>query len=301
VSVFLRSLTTGVTLTLLLVSTGCGGRADEPLATEQATETQSRSGQGDLDLVPATYREGDRVVLPITFPDGTSAELIYPPELEIADLGVFPYSSGRLPRERPTHEYGEVVGRDFLIRYGDLEHVLAALNSGTPPRMISRYRGADGADVGLWDLDTNDTVHYLGFQFGRWAVLVYDYVAGGAAMTDAERASWAANFTGRETDDGFPVLEGSGPLRLARAGEGAGPELDFSATGPERGLGLYPGECRPHRDQTRLVSGKLVQWSGGIADWCLSDSMRIHASGTREFIGALIRELEARNVTVAKP
>jgi hypothetical protein len=119
-------------------------------------------------------------------------------------------------------------------------------------------------------------------------------------MTGAERVSWAASFSGRETEDGFLLLEGSGPLRLARAGESAGPQLTFSEGKPIRDLTLYPSRCRPHRDQTRLIDGKLVQWSGGFADWCLSDSMRIQASGSREFIGALIRELDVRNVTIAK-
>ena len=118
-------------------------------------------------------------------------------------------------------------------------------------------------------------------------------------MTDAERGSWAANFIGRETPDGFLLLEASGPLRLARAGEGAGPQLTFSAANPARSLGLHPGECSPHRDQTRVVDGKLVEWCHGFADWCLSDSMRIHATGGDEFIGALIRELAVRNVIIA--
>lgn len=83
-------------------------------------------------------------------------------------------------------------------------------------------------------------------------------------------------------------------------GEHAGPELTFAAGEPNRALILFPGECRPHSDQTRLVDGKLVSWNGGFANWCLDDSMRVHAEGSREFVGALIRELEVRNVTIAK-
>jgi hypothetical protein len=182
----------------LLALAGCGGRADEPLAPAKATETQTRSGQGDLDFVPATYREGDRVVLPITFPDGTSAELVYPPELEIAELGVFPYSSGTLHGKSPTPRRSDFVGRDFVIRHGDLAHVLAELNNQKQPVLLAQYQGANDQTIGFWDVRTNDTAHYLGFQFGRWAVLVYDYAAGGAAMPDAERASWAANYGARD-------------------------------------------------------------------------------------------------------
>lgn len=239
--------------------------------------------------------------MPITFPDGTRAELVYPPELDIAELGVSTYTSGTLLGKSPIPGRSDSVARDFWIRYGDLDDVLALRDFGSrrPPRLLARYTGADGQAVGLWDLRSDDTAHKLGFQFGRWAVLVYDYIAAGA-MTDAERASWAANFSGRETDEGFLVLEGSGPLRLAGGGEHAGPELTFSAGEPNRALILFPGACGPHRGQTLLVDGKLVSWNGGFANWCLSDSMRIHAEGGREFIAALIRELDVRNVTITR-
>lgn len=80
----------------LLVLAGCGGRANEPQAQEdeKAAAAARAPSDGELEFVPAIQREGNRVVLPVTFPDGTSAELVYPPELEIAELGVFPYTSG---------------------------------------------------------------------------------------------------------------------------------------------------------------------------------------------------------------
>ncbi len=160
----------------MLVLMGCGGRSNEPLAPddEKATAEAARArGAGrELEFVPATQREGKRVVLPVTFPDGTSAELVYPPELEIAELGVFPYTSGTLRRINPTPGRGESVARDFVIRYGDLDELLVSRNDGKPPKLLSEYEGVDGQTVGLWDLAWNDTAHYLGFQFGRWAVLV---------------------------------------------------------------------------------------------------------------------------------
>jgi hypothetical protein len=269
--------------------TACGG------------STHHGRGAGDLGFVPATTVESDQVVLPVTFPDGTSAELLYPPKLEIAELGVFPYTSGTLRRIEPTPARGKSVARDFVIRYGDLNELLASRNDGKPPRLVGQHDGAGGQSVGLWDFSWNDTAHYLGFQFGRWAVLVYDYIADPAAMTEAERASWAASFTGRETDDGFLVLEGSGSLRLAGVGEHAGPQLTFSVTEPSRALLLFPGECRPDRfGETLLVDGKRVSWHGRFASWCLSDSMRLHAEGSREFIDSVIRGLEVRNVTISK-
>lgn len=280
---WLRSLS-AVAVGVALGACSCGGGA-----------TATHAGERQR-FIPATYGEGDRVVLPLIFPDGTAAELVYSANLDVASLGAFPYDSGTL-QGSPVPGRGDLIGRDFVIRYGDLDGLLEVWNEHRPPRLVAQYEGAEGAVVGLWDFDWNDTAHYLGFQFGAWAVLVYDYVGAGA-MTDAERASWAASFSGSETDEGFLVLEGSGPLQLAKAGEHAGPHLTFAAGNPTRHLIVFPGTCTPHRDQTTVIAGKLVQWSGGFADWCLSDAMRIHASGPEEFVGSLIRGLEARDVVL---
>jgi hypothetical protein len=283
------SLSGAVTVALAcLLVTGCGGgRAEEA----------GSQGNGRFALVPATYPEGERVVMPLTFPDGTSAELVHPPELEIE--GVFPYSSGAL--DGRGLEAGDGVGRDFIIVRRPLHELLDSRNGDDrPAKLLAEYEGADGRPVGFWDVGWRDVAHYLGFQFGSWAVLVYDYEDAGA-MTDDQRAAWALSFTGRENGAGFLVLEGSGRLRLARAGEHAGPELTFAFPGsdPMRALMLYPGDCRTWLNPTRRVDGKPVSWHGPFASWCLSDSMRAHAEGDREFVGGLIRELEVRHVSLA--
>jgi hypothetical protein len=242
------------------------------------------------------------VLLPVTFTDGTSAELIYPRRLAIAALGLSAYGSATLHGKSPVPGRSDDVGRDFRILYGEVHDYLARSNWAKPPSPIAWYRAADGQSVGFWDLPPPEP-NYLTFQFGRWAVLVYDYPAygesGGAAMTDAERAAWAASFSGQETAEGFLVLRGSGPLRLARAGEHAGPELSFGSVGRPPWFALYPGPCKPHRDQAQLVHGKLVSWTPGFASWCLSDAMRVHARGRGAVIDGLIRGLAVRDVALA--
>ena len=213
-------------------------------------------------FVPATYAEHGRIVMPVTFPDGTTAELLYPSALELAGFAIRPYSSGRLRGKSRSPGRSDIVARDFVIEDADVEDVLAR-RSTRPPQLLDRYDGVGGSDVGFWALGRADSnVHYLGFQFGRWAVLVYDYIAAGA-MTDAERAFWAANFSGHKAPDGLLVLEGSGPLRLARAGDHAGPQLLLSA-GPGRSLQLYARPVQPasrsdtaRRRQARLVESRI--------------------------------------------
>jgi hypothetical protein len=143
---------------LVLVALALAGCAGPPEAAEPPPEI----------FVPPTHRDADRVVMPLTFPDGTQVTIAYPPELAIAELGVRPYGSASLDGDR--------VGRDFLIVYGTGEGVHV-------PNAIR-------------------------LEFGRWTVEVYDYDAGDpAAMTEAERRSFKASLHGHETADGFLILE----------------------------------------------------------------------------------------------
>jgi hypothetical protein len=200
-------------------------------------------GAPDGRFVPPTYRDGDRVVMPLTFPDGTRMEVAYPPELALAELGLVPYGSATLRGDSPHPDRGDDVGRDFLVRYGTLD-----------PRPRS-----------------------LVFAFGRWRLEVYDYAAGDpAAMTDEERRSFQRSLSGHETDDGFLVLEASPPLRLAAAGEHAGPQLELGppSAPPWLTLSLHP--CGPRAEST----------SPGFASWCLSEDVVVHATGDRRFVAA---------------
>jgi hypothetical protein len=295
------------TVVLLLAIAGCGEAtetrspdAPRTVAREVSGMREAGGGEDARRFVPATYREGDRLVLPLTFTDGTTAELVYPPELGLAELGLVPYGSGELQGNSSNGSRGDGVGRDFLILHGELDEVLAQLNGGGRPSLLGHYRGADGQSVGLWDLPEPEP-NELGFQFGRWAVLVYDYPADSeAAMTEVERAAWSASFAGRETADGFLLLHSSGPLRLARAGESAGPQLSFGSVGEPPWLALYPGDCKPIRDHARIVHGRLVSWSPGFADWCLSELMRVHARGRNASLDAMIEALAIRKVSLAK-
>ena len=62
-------------------------------------------------FVPPTYREGAREVLPVVFPDGSTAELLYPPIMKIAELGVQPAVS--LGIKKAPHRFAH--GRFLLI------------------------------------------------------------------------------------------------------------------------------------------------------------------------------------------
>ena len=142
---------------LALAACGEASTADEP------PEIDDR-------FVPPTHRDGDRTVMPLTFPDGTRAAITYPPELAIAELGLEPYGSATLQGDSPHPARSDEVGRDFAIRYG------------AAPRPRPRS---------------------LLLRFGRWAVEVYDYAARSpAVMTRAERRDFRRSLTGRTTAAG---------------------------------------------------------------------------------------------------
>jgi hypothetical protein len=170
-------------------------------------------------FVPPTHRDGDRVVLPLTFPDGSRITIAYPPDLGIAELGLRPYGSAALEGDSPHPERSDTVGRDFLIRYD---------------------AGGDTQLPNSFDL-----------EFGRWTVEVYDYGPGDpAAMTADERRSFLASLHGRVTDDGFLVLEATPPLTLAEAGDHAGPALLFGRSKRSPWLLLRLERCGPRAEST---------------------------------------------------
>ena len=89
----------------ILVAASCAkppGGSSPPATTSTGVDA---AAEGDSGFVPSTHVEGGSVVMPITFPDGTTAELVYPPELDLSGMRVQPYSSG----------YGPGFSRDFLV------------------------------------------------------------------------------------------------------------------------------------------------------------------------------------------
>ena len=73
-----------------LVATGGRDRASQEVVTgspsEGSADTEVASPDGASESLtpwPATYEEGGRTVVPLTFPDGTTAELSYPSELAL--------------------------------------------------------------------------------------------------------------------------------------------------------------------------------------------------------------------------
>lgn len=232
-------------------------------------------------FVPATRQEAGRTVMPVTFPDGTTAEIVYPRGLDIASLGVHPYGSGALVGPG----FDGCCARDFTFAYGDASWLARA----GPP--IREFPGFDGRPVLLVPWSGGPLTRYLVFQIGPWRLGVWD----DGTMTDDQLAAWAEHLQGRLSADGFPILTGSGPLRLTGPSEGLGPALGFGDPDRARQLSLQLRACdRLHR---RLDDAEGPEHSASLCrpEW----STWVNVTGDPAFVETITRELEIRNVQPA--
>jgi hypothetical protein len=94
------------------------------------------------------------VVLPVVFPDGSTAELRSPSGLDLASLGVWPRISGMLGKD--------ATGRDLVIVYGNA----VGLTAGKAP--VACYQGADRGQVELWRAQRRGGRCPSGRVGGRW-------------------------------------------------------------------------------------------------------------------------------------
>jgi hypothetical protein len=233
-------------------------------------------------LIPPTYKEGDRVTMPVIFPDGSTAELVYPPGLNLASMGVRPYLTG--------------CGRDFNFFYR--QDPRGTWYKGDRP--LETYAGAEGSKVTLWR-GRQGVDLYLRFRFEDWTVLMYDYADG---LSERQRGACARSLHGRQTAEGFLLLSMPNPPHsvapLAEAGRHLSrPELMLGDLDP--GLLLFPGSCQP--DPGEDGSGRVDEGSPEtFASWCVPEvSMTVHVYDDEDpdFIRAVHGGLEFRKVVLA--
>ena len=229
-----------------------------PTATGSPTHTVSPSPSPlpaePTRFVPATYREGGAEVMPVTFPDGTRLELVYPPSLGLAELGIVPNTYG-------FAEGDEFCGGNILARPFDQ---LGRIFGGNDP--VASFDGPSGR-AELWD-GLRGEGQYLVFRFGRWQVLVPCLEGDNLSAAQA----WADSLEGSAGEDGLLVLTASAPLTLAQVGDQYGPELYVAEGDPQIVLTLVNrcGDTEARREpdfarwciQGQSVSLEVVVFQG---------------------------------------
>ncbi|MGH2707487.1 MAG: hypothetical protein ACRDJK_04255 [Actinomycetota bacterium] len=265
-------VTVGVTLILIQ------GRNARPAQTPAELQRLQQK-----KFIPPTTSEGASTVMPITFPDGSTAEVVYDSKLGLAERGLRPSYSGDLT---------DCCFRLFAVDY--------ELNTFVQGPELARFPGADGAPVPLRAGVQGDPDRYLVLKVGPWSVGVPE--GRSDKLTDAQKATWAAGLVGRQTAEGFLVLEGKPPVKMTATGEASGPSLRIGSILRE-GIRTFPGACRPPAGRrVRMVNGIPVRLAARFGALCFADApMALQIYGDEKFIRAVVGGIQIRNVKPPQP
>jgi hypothetical protein len=216
-------------------------------------EAETGAVRAPAPFVPATATTGDTTRMPLVFPDGTKATLVYPKELRLAEMGVQPDVS-YVWKEYPPPRFP-------IVFLHDRDASIASFVEGTKPvGHVNSY-----VSIEIWAARGNNTERrfWLRFSLPSWTVLV--------SVRDASSSpdEVAASLEMRESASGFPVVEASGPISLAEGfGEAEGPQLgigdgaaDPSRTSLDPLILLSPDGCGLGDDK--------ISPSAGYASLCL--------------------------------
>jgi hypothetical protein len=182
---------------------------------------KDRSG-GSLQpepFVPETQTSGEETRMPVVFPDGSRATLVYPAELRLAELGVQPDVS-YIWQDDPPPRYPIVFLHDpiaSIVAYVEGNEPITVLDDHEIWAMSDEWESHRNQLQGVW----------VRLRLDSWTVLV--------ASTTVEDAVAAADYLQvRETRSGFPTVEAVGPLALAEGfGEAEGAQLAFGDASAE--------------------------------------------------------------------
>jgi hypothetical protein len=223
--------------------------------------------------------------MPVTFPEGTTAEIVYPADLRLHEMSVYPdtFLDGG-PRACGSTAHA--------TRYDP--HV--GWITGHAP--LTEHVRQDGGVVALWEgTRDNAPYNYLVYRFGSWSVLLPCKIS--AAPLEGDLVMLAENLNGFETSDGLLVLEGTSPLVLHPWRDQHAPAIRFSDRDVVIDLRPSSEQCDPASES----GGDMDPLDGDMTvQWCVQPQGRIYlyANGFtpsgREFLQSLVSQLEVRNV-----
>jgi hypothetical protein len=222
------------------------------------------------------HRKGGSIVMSITFPDGTTAEIVFPAPLKLGTEYVFPlaYVKGG-PRV--------CGGQVYLTR----SEIVGSLITKEPPLAV--FEGVGGDPVALWSAKRwAEPKEILAFDFGEWVAALF---CEADPDEDADALSvWARSLDGHPTRDGLLVLDPRPPVRFVRGPYGPTVGLE-SGDDPHTLVELTVSGCAP-------VPIKLAP--GGTAEGCFQGGISVYALGNPAFLTAVSEGLQVRNVTLPR-
>jgi hypothetical protein len=235
-------------------------------------------------FIPPTERDGDRIRMPITFPDGSEATVSYPIPLDLATLGIQPDVS-YLWRDDPAPRYPIVFLHDKNASIADYVQGLE------PVGLVNSYQKIEIWEMSNWWEEYRGQLQgwWLRFSLRSWTVLV-------ALDSVGEADRVAANLTIRETQAGFPVVEATGPIALSdEGGEGEGPQLALGDGTPEPSM-VSQLDATIFLSLERCARGGESTFSGGYGSSCLGDGgVFAGIYGDRGFVNSVIDGLRVED------
>jgi hypothetical protein len=225
-------------------------------------------------FIPQVERDGDLLRMPVTFPDGTDATVVYPIPLDLATRGLFPRVSYEW-RADPPPKF------PIVFLHDPNASITEYVEGSEPVGVVNSYRSIEIWKFSDFWLRHRAVLqgHWLRYRLPDWTVLVAI-----GPREDADRV--AANLSLEQTSGGYPVATPSGPLALASlGGEGEGPELSI---GPGFGdpdevddlIDLWTGGC------SGPVAGDLAP-SKQYYSRCFDGRISMNVSGDPPFVRAV--------------
>lgn len=259
---------------------------------------QERQSYADDRFVPPVSRRGGDVVLPVVFPDGSTADLVYAPKLKIHRLGVQPAVSLALRVRGKYHE------RFLMITKTDIDEVART------DEILESYEGPAGTVRVFRPKNRREFLNPLliHHRIGSWNIFVGDGNAG-SFMGKRNRRLWAENLGGFETENGFIVLQPQPPLAFAR-GPGH-PGLYFHSC--FRFIDLRLERCEDlkaaelaKRQYAEIVRGTTVhRYETGnqvYANWCTpSHRVSVYLDDyDKRYVDSAVKRLRVRQVALRR-
>lgn len=272
-----------VVLVGLLVVGALTGSPDVVLESGPGVQRPRPDVEAGAPFVPPSAVDGDLRVLELRFPDGVTAEIAYPADVDVHERGATPGGVLSIAddQDETARRYGRArTRRSMEAHRGDLDDVLRRLNDGDTPEVLAEYDGPGGDPVPLVSLAVGD---YLVWQAGRWALLLPDAVGDGPALSDADRALYAAHLHPGEDTDGWLAVRADPPLRTEQAYVFLG-DPDAAV---QHARDPAPQPQAEGRADRLLVHPSACTWTErfeepGMASWCdLDTQLSFDVAGAR--------------------
>ena len=232
----------------------------------------------DERWAPATYEEAGNVVMPVTFPNGTTAEVVFDARAALHEMSASP--------------------RTYVDGPGDCGWELNATRydphlgwvSGAAP--LRTYVRDDGETFELWN-GTRDHEPYdaLIHRAGSWSVILL--CLHGEDMSDNTFETWARGLRAHETSDGLIVVDVVDPIEAPTGDGTSSPTIQFGDRNVVVELSSTGGCDHLHADQ---------ETNDGVIQWCVDPDDGIYVYATsfgpsgKEVLDALVETFEVRSI-----